>query len=415
MIQIAVVFSSLEKEEDVRRRITFPVKEGMKLSYVSGAGATDNALFQEDDGLSGLVVVVASGGTEALIQDLVAGTRKPALLLANPCRNSLAAAMEAYAVLKEDCPVKLAYAEHGSAAEQAEITRFVWVARALHHLHHARLGCLGAPSDWLLTSRAVDGFDTLGTELVHLAMEELLRRLRMTDPERGRELSGTYRHRFSCRDVGPPAVDQAARLALAVEAMARDHALDGVTIRCFDLLAHGVTACLGVSRLNDAGLPAGCEGDLPAALTLMAASRLTSQPAWMANPARLDPEANTVTLAHCSVPTRLLEERQPMTLRPHMESGLSAALEGSLRKGLATLLRFSSDAAELLIAPGEVESSGGEEPDMCRTRAVFRMEGSVANWLEHSPGNHQILVYGHHQQLLADFCRFGRIRPVLIT
>ncbi|MBN2431761.1 MAG: hypothetical protein JXQ27_09810 [Acidobacteria bacterium] len=415
MIQIAVLFSSLEKEADVRHRITFPLQPDMQLEYLSTAATAPRPAPAVNGACCGRVMVIASGGTEELIRDIITHNRQPVLLLANPVRNSLAAAMEAYAVLKKDHPVKLAYAEHGSAAEQAEIARFAWIARTLHHLRHARLGCIGPPSDWLLTSRGITDFGHLGTELVSIPVEDLLQRMRTEDTPPARELTREYRHHFSCRDVEAPAVEQAARLALALEALVADHRLDAVTVRCFDLLEHGLTACLGVSRLNDAGIPTGCEGDLPAALTLMTAERLTAQPAWMANPARLNVAANTVTLAHCTVPARMLEERRPMTIRPHMESGQGTALEGNLRKGFVTLLRFSSAADSLLIAPAELESSGGDDPDICRTRAMIRLEGSVLQWLEHSPGNHQIMIYGHHQDMLMDFCRLGRIRPVLIA
>jgi len=414
MIQIAVLFSSLEKEADVRQRMTFPLQPDMQVEYLSAAATAPRPAPAGDD-CSGRVMVIASGGTEGLIRDLVTQDRQPVLLLANPVRNSLAAAMEAYAVLKKNHPVKLAYAEHGSAAEQAEIARFAWIARTLHHLRQARLGCIGAPSDWLLTSRGITDFGHLGTELVSIPVADLLQRLRPGDTGPAHELAREYRHHFRCRDVGPAAVEEAARLSLALEELVGEHRLDAVTVRCFDLLAHGLTACLGVSRLNDAGIPTGCEGDLPAALTLMTAERLTSRPAWMANPARLNVAANSVTLAHCTVPGQMLEERRPMTIRTHMESGQGAALEGNLRKGLVTLLRFSSTADSLLIAPAELESSGGDEPDMCRTRALLRLEGSVLQWLEQSPGNHQIMIYGHHQDMLMDFCRLGRIRPVLIA
>lgn len=48
------------------------------------------------------------------------------------------------------------------------------------------------------------------------------------------------------------------------------------------------TGCLALSALLDEGIVAGCEGDLPAALTMSWMQAVTGQASFMANPQDLD-------------------------------------------------------------------------------------------------------------------------------
>ena len=57
---------------------------------------------------------------------------------------------------------------------------------------------------------------------------------------------------------------------------------------------------------------------------------------WMANPAQLDADRNSLWLAHCTVPRTLVESYR---LRSHFESGLGVGIQGSLATGPVTLLR----------------------------------------------------------------------------
>ena len=182
------------------------------------------------------------------------------------------------------------------------------------------------------------------------------------------------------------------------------HKLSAITIRCFDLLKYGYTACLGTSLCNDEGFVAGCEADLEALLTMMIVSYLTGEPCWMANPSRI--EKNKLVLAHCTIATKMISKA---TLLPHMESGKCVAVRGPLKKGKATLVRFGS--GRMQIAVGEIVRSDMQEPDLCRTQVELRID-DPEKWIENALGNHQVLVYGDIKQMLLDFCRFKGIKAI---
>jgi L-fucose isomerase-like protein len=120
---------------------------------------------------------------------------------------------------------------------------------------------------------------------------------------------------------------------------------------------------------------------------------------WMANPARLDEKGNTLWLAHCTVPRKLLKD---YILRSHFESGLGLGIQGTLSSGQVTLLRIGgTKLQEIWLSEGEIINTGKCE-SLCRTQAEIKLTsgGKVSDLLNAPLGNHLVMVSGHHMQRL---------------
>jgi len=79
-------------------------------------------------------------------------------------------------------------------------------------------------------------------------------------------------------------IEDAGKVSSMLKKVIEDHKLDAITVECFSLVQEkNVTACLGLSFLNDLGIPAGCEGDICSIIGLMIAKELTGALPWMAN------------------------------------------------------------------------------------------------------------------------------------
>lgn len=195
-------------------------------------------------------------------------------------------------------------------------------------------------------------------------------------------------------------VREVARVYHALKHLVSEHRLDALTVRCFDLvLNQQTTGCFGLAQLTDDGIIAGCEGDVVSTLGLLWARELLGTTPWMANPARLAPESNTLWLAHCTVPRTLVRDYR---LRSHFESGLGVGIQGTLPEGPVTLFRIGGKRMNRLwLAEGEILRSGNAE-DLCRTQVEVRLDrgGSVADLLQAPLGNHIVLVFGHHLERL---------------
>ncbi len=336
-------------------------------SMLADCGAQELA---QDSSEHPLALLLLTGGTEALA--LRIHERRPSqalLLLAHGAHNSLPAALETLAALRQrGAPAMLVLLDGPDDPESA----LRW---GLHGAHTqramlgARLGLLGGPSSWLVASKPRPELvlERWGPLVVELAMAKLLDRL------------------------GPAPDADAVHSALA--ALVADHRLDAVTLRCFDLLGErGTTACLAMARLGEAGVPAGCEGDLPSAVALLWVRLLLGAVPWMANPARL--EARGLWLAHCTVPLNLVSSHR---LDTHFESGLGVGVAGRFEPGPVTLLRIGGAGMERLWVVESEILEAGSAPDQCRTQALVHLDhGQRERLLEHPLGNHIVLVPGHH-------------------
>jgi len=91
------------------------------------------------------------------------------------------------------------------------------------------------------------------------------------------------------RSPTAPAIAAAARVHPVLADQVRRHRLDALTVRCFDLVSQlGTSGCLALAELNDAGVTAGCEGDLPSTVAMVWTRMLLDETPWMANPVQLD-------------------------------------------------------------------------------------------------------------------------------
>lgn len=350
-----------------------------------------------------LVYMILTGGTEQEVLRLrtrrsAALPGEPVLLLAHPGHNSLPAALEILArVHQEGLRGRIVFLSGPTdAAGLASLAESVRAADAAAFLRRARIGVIGQPSDWLVASVPAPSAvkKIWGPTLVGIPLDRVHEHL--AAGASGRSWPGRPR---AVIEPAPTDLDRSAAVYDALRELAADHALDALTVRCFDLVtADRATGCLALARLSDEGIPAGCEGDIPSVVGLLWIHRLTGRPGWMANPARVEAAGGRLLLAHCTVPLELVGGH---TLRSHFESGLGAAIQGELPPGDATLFRIGGAELERLwIAEGTAESDPPEE-GLCRTQLTARIPPAAAAELLNRPlGNHLLFMPGRWRSLL---------------
>ncbi|MBN1811033.1 MAG: hypothetical protein JXA14_04275 [Anaerolineae bacterium] len=352
-----------------------------------------------------LFYFVVTGGTEGAILELrdsrQAAPDEPVFLLAHPTSNSLPAALEVLARLQQDgTPGRVFYLKGSDDADGyrqiADAAHDLDVRRALRQ---ARIGLVGEPSDWLVASTPdpTTVRQTWGPEVVPVdlnAVQEMIRAV--SRDELASHISSLVDQATGVREPSPAEIEDVVRVYVALKQVVEQHALDAITVRCFDLvLGMKTTGCFALAQLTDEGVIGGCEGDLVSTVALLWAHRLLGQVPWMANPAQLDAERNTLWLAHCTVPRTIVQE---YCLRSHFESGLGVGIQGTLPTGPVTLLRIGGKGMDRLwLAEGDIVQIGFAE-NLCRTQAEVRLTrgGSVGNLLSAPLGNHLVLVKGHH-------------------
>ena len=320
------------------------------------------------------LIYVRTGGTEGIFQQLLPQllekSQRPFYLLTSGKSNSLAASMEILSYLQQhDLRGEII---HGSAEYIARKIRVLEkVGEARQCLDGARLGIIGKPSDWLISSQADYEVvrQRLGIELVDIPMQELL------DSVVDGDIYG------------------------ALKTLIGRHRLQGFTLRCFDLLtALRDTGCMALAKLNAEGYVAGCEGDVPAMLSMMMVRSLLGVSSFQANPARIDPEKGEMLFAHCTIPLDMVEHYE---LDTHFESGIGTGIRGYMKEGPVTIFKLSGDLTRHFIAEGQLVRNESK-PDLCRTQQVISLSDKrQADYFLTQPiGNHHIIMPGHQRALL---------------
>lgn len=359
----------------------------------------------EDYGTDLSLIYVRTGGTEGLFKELLPTlqglSRQTILLLTSGKSNSLAASMEILSYLRQEG--LRGEILHGSPAYiRSRIEALSKVEAARRFLEYTTLGIVGHPSDWLISSgfdrEAI--FDRLGINLQYIPMEELLEEyslLKDEVAESWKEVVGCHSERSEESTPLSTAVKQAIpgayRFYKALKTLISDYGLSGLTIRCFDLLtAVHNTGCLALARLNSEGYVAGCEGDVPAMISMMIGRAVTGVSGFQANPSSINPDTGEMVFSHCTVP---LDMVSGYGLDTHFESGIGVGIRGNIPEGPVTVFKVAGNISSHFVCEGELLRCEAK-PDLCRTQAILRLPPAASEYFLTEPiGNHHIILPGH--------------------
>jgi len=323
------------------------------------------------------VIYVRTGGTEGIFKSL--GIKGNVRLLTSGQSNSLAASMEILSFLRQNG--QSGEIIHGSTGYIASRLRnspsgFQGSTPFVHPLAHTdlggvRLGVIGKPSDWLISSEVCyrGAKERLNAELVDIPMEELLSRLDFPEDEM-RSFKGSERIYDALREI------------------IAKYGLGGITLRCFDLLdtVHN-TGCLALARLNAEGIPSSCEGDIPALLSMVYLQKKKGCPGFQCNLSRINGDA--LLFAHCTIPLTMVRSYRYST---HFESGMGTAIKGELEEKEVEIFKISPDLQSYVSIPGKIIGNSSEE-NLCRTQVLVEAKGSAEYFLQSPLANHHIVSY----------------------
>ena len=348
------------------------------------------------------LIYVRTGGTEGiflrLLPQLQLQSQKPFYLLTSGKSNSLAAAMEILSYLNQQgFKGEIIHGNNDYIHDRIAILSKANEAR--QRLRGIRLGIIGQPSDWLISSHADKDKvgQRLGITLVDIPMQELLDAIAAAP-------ANNHKTEQTVNDAIRQSLPVADQIYEALKIIVERYRLSGFTLRCFDLLSavHN-TGCMALARLNAEGIVAGCEGDVPTLLSMAIVNALIGVSGFQANPSSINPENGTMTFAHCTIPLNMVERYE---LDTHFESGIGVGIRGYMAAGPVTIFKVSGDLQRSFITEGELVCNESK-PDLCRTQMVIRLTNpaDAAYFLTRPIGNHHIILPGRHKKLLEEIQR----------
>jgi hypothetical protein len=215
-------------------------------------------------------------------------------------------------------------------------------------------------------------------------------------------------------------INGARSYVVARTILAKEEA-DGISMDCLGVLGPTKIAlpCLAWSRMNDEGVPAGCEADLGAVASHVIVQYLFARPGFQVDPVG-ETAQQAIIGSHCSCPTRLNGfdlPPEPYLVRHH-HGERDATIQTLWRTGQdVTSLDVEPSAAKpgtyrLLIQAGKVMENVSVPPSGgCVVAPMIKFDG--AGDVLSNPGFHQVYFYGNYKQHLLDFCRLMDIEAVV--
>jgi len=383
-IALLPIVSGLHNETNINDETTKLLNEIDKLGNYEFIVSNPSNFYDADLSL----ILVQSGGSEGYFLEMEQDLKEPYYLLTYGSNNSLAASMEILTYLKNKD--KKAEILHGSATY---ISNRLKVIAAQETAKVVNLGVIGKPSDWLIASN-VDYEkckSKLNINLIDITIDELI--------ATSKEMDVTGYENETVLKFDEKEVIESKKLSKAFVKITEKYALEGLTVRCFDLIdTIHTTGCLGLSLLNRNKKIGTCEGDIPAMLSMYLLNKITNQPGFQANPSRIDSEKNEIVFAHCTLPIDMAESYDVMT---HFESGIGVALRGKMKETDITIFKLNPNLKDYYVAEGKI-TENLKERNLCRTQIVIKLD-DVKYFLTSPHGNHHIIVYGKHKDKIIEY------------
>ena len=340
-------------------------------------------------------IMIATGGVENLFKTIWStGMMKTTTLIADGRNNSLAAALEILSYLTENGQEGRIIHGTNENIIQDVVETFQETSLPCNNnvsgiFEGTRIGVFGDPSDWLIAS-GVD-YDYLhehfGIETVFIDLRRLVDGIGASEKTDMLMADKTYS---------------------AIKKICQEERLDAMTIRCFDIIKScNITSCLALAKLNDEGIVAGCEGDMQTLMTMILARKLCNEPTFMANPSILTDK--TSMFAHCTVPLSMCYKT---TMRTHFESGIGVAVQGDLPLGDYTIMKWGGRRLDKMFLTEAKAIKNEYSNHFCRTQITFDIN-LKPYLLNHSIGNHHVIIKGCHAAEIRRFMRENGITSFL--
>ncbi len=259
----------------------------------------------------------------------------------------------------------------------------------------------------------------LGTVVRNVPLEQFYSEFKdteTTDPVK--ELAQSYLG--NARETVEPTeedVVDSARAYFALKALLKREKGDAIMMDCLPGLKRPhqhVPPCMGFMTLRDEGIPAGCQADLNAVLSLMLVQHLFDRPGFQQN-ASMQTEGNHYFGAHCTSPSKMNgidAPPEPYILRSHAEAGWGCVPQVLFTPGQEVTLTqyFSGKEPHMLIYSGKVVRCYPKAAGGCRTN--IEMTINEVDDVCDVKGMHQTIFYGNNARRLRTFCQLYGIKVV---
>jgi len=302
----------------------------------------------------------------------------------------------------------------GEIGDEEIIDRLMVFARAAmmkRVLRNMRIGYMGKNPD-IMFSMVVDEYGlkkVMGVTVIPLRDFEYTDRIQMISDEEAQKDWNKIKS-----EVGEVAVSdgdglQASKAYLSMVGLVEELHLDALSINCWTHLKSKI--CLPIARFNDAGIGAGCEGDLHSTILMRLLYVLNNRSAINGDFIRVFPDKNQIMFSHCGAGSfSMARSKKDIILHSSIETrdGIGVFFPAD-QPGTVTAVNLIGSRAgyRLSVMVGEVE-----ETDMIYEGNPMRIHFNkpvkeiLQSAVQNGAGHHWSITYGDYSrefELLAYF------------
>ncbi len=270
----------------------------------------------------------------------------------------------------EDVKYKWLYGMPGSEIFRERFEILLKALRALKSLRTARIGQIGD---------LADGFENLYSDerLLHKrfgtyiqtrhTVEEIVARAESITGRRVEKAAEQVLTEgvWQKNNVTGNSFDKFLRVNLAFEDFAEEHEYDALAISCWSRFqeVYDIAVCGAMSRLNEKGIVAPCEADIPSAVTMLMLNALNNERASLSDLVALDESDGSVNLWHCGVAPTSWSDEKGVTWDAHFNIGRyendqwkgdGVVADMAFKPGKVTVCSLGNQFDRMFLLSGEV-------------------------------------------------------------
>ncbi len=258
----------------------------------------------------------------------------------------------------------------------------------------------------------------LGVDFASVSSEDFVNELERVDAAEAQEVARQWSEGArGSAESSAQEVLEGARDYLAMQQLVARAGAQAVSVGCLEIMyARGRSPfCFALATMRDIGLPAGCEADAGATLTMMLLDYLADRPAYMGNLVHADPDTNLVSISHGCSPVRVAGRDKPSkdyrlvhshSIPPFTRdlsggAGVTSYVDYGDVGQPVTIARLGADLEGLFAARGEIVACRDTICD--RTTLTIRV-ADARDFFRKATGNHQVVIYGDYVESLRELC-----------
>ena len=276
---------------------------------------------------------------------------------------------------------------------------------------------------WEITSNLAVAEDKLDVQFKEITTDDLLARTHtLTDPEKRKaqlitdHLMTNAVQRAQEATISQGEMQKATELYVAMKRYVEHEDATAVTIVCGPWIQepNHPTPCVALMLLQEDGVPAACQGDLDALLTMVLFKRAAGVMSCMGNNFKV---AEKLGVGHCVLPRTLCSPSspQPYYLSDYHGRKPSPTIHTTLPPGhVVTLARLTRNLETLILSRGTLVESR-DLRDRCRNTLVIHVD-DPSRVLDAMKGlqQHLVVACGDHTKTMTTHAQSAGIRVTAV-